>query len=480
MAANFLQRSRHASVFYFRRRVPDDLRILTGQTQVFRSLHTSDRCEAVLRARAVAVDSDRLFKELRSMAKKQKLFRTDFRLKFNLDESGKTSGVEVDAEPHEADAVKDVLATIIAAAAGAGETRSQVEASRNAVHSRGGSTAPTHGYGQAAPRLDEAIKAYVAAAAVKPNTARRYAPILRRVESFFGAETKLDAITQARFAEYAATINADDAADKTKTLYITTAGTFFTWCRGRYDRVPVLETKTLKPRRTTPGGKDRDAFSLEEMRTVMDAVKPLLKTEPHKFWITALGIFTGARREELAQLQINKEIAQNDGDSYWHIDITEANGGSVKTKAGWRIVPLHPALIEAGFLDYVAKLKAAGESRLFPSWRARTDPNHGGKTYGHKAGRWGGEQLQRLRKDGKIVRPKLSYFHSMRHALGNHLKQALVDERLIAAILGHEHGGITHNTYGKDYTIELLGNTLVHALPGYAGLLTVPPKEVTS
>src|ERR1700730_15302097 len=167
MAANFLQRSRHGSVFYFRRRVPDDLRILTGQTQLFRSLHTSDRREAALRARVVAVDSDHLFMKLRNMATKQKLFRTDFKLKFDLDEFGKPSGIEIDAEPHESEAVKGVVATIIAA----GKTRAQVEAGRNAAHSDGGSPTLEDGHGQAAPRLDEAIKAYVAAAAVKPNTA---------------------------------------------------------------------------------------------------------------------------------------------------------------------------------------------------------------------------------------------------------------------------------------------------------------------
>jgi len=460
MAANFLQKSRHGSVFYFRRRIPDDLRGLTGQTQVFRTLHTTDRREAVVRARALATESDRFFTELRHMAKKQKLFRTDFKLKFHLDESGKPSAIEVDAEAHESAAVNSALATVIAGVS-------------NAALKPAGQNSANRIVGRASEScLADAITAYDASSHLKPASARRYASVLDKVKAFFGAETELKAITQERFAKYAAMINADTKmADKTKNIYITVAGTFFTWCRSRHDDLPILQTRTLKPRRTTPESEDRAAFSLEDLRVLLDAVKPLRDVQPHHFWITALSAFTGARLEELAQLDIRKEIGQTDDGRYWYIDITEAGGGSVKTKASVRKVPLHPALIEAGFLVYLGELKAAGATRPFPQWKPRVDPRYAGKKYSHKASRWGSAQLARLEREGKISRPKAAYFHSMRHGLINHMKQRMVDEKISCAIVGHETGGIDQNRYGKQYDVSLLGDRMVEAMAGYADLL---------
>ncbi|WP_369679480.1 DUF6538 domain-containing protein, partial [Burkholderia ubonensis] len=69
MAANFLQRSRHDSVFYFRRRVPADLFDSIRKRQIYRSLDTTDRREAIIRARALAAQTDRFFASIRAMRK---------------------------------------------------------------------------------------------------------------------------------------------------------------------------------------------------------------------------------------------------------------------------------------------------------------------------------------------------------------------------------------------------------------------------
>jgi integrase len=221
-----------------------------------------------------------------------------------------------------------------------------------------------------------------------------------------------------------------------------------------------------------PGsGRERATFTIDELRVLLDEARQFRPREPHKFWITALAIYTGARAEELAQLNIHKDIARDADSGHWYIDIHEDDGGSVKTLAGWRKVPLHPVLINAGFLDYVDKLKKAGATRPFPGWKPRVDPTHGGQIFAHEAIKWSGRQLEKLRAAGKITRPKLTYLHSTRHALVNHLKQKLVDEGLRSAIVGQESGGINQNRYGKGYTVKLLGDTLVENLPEYATLI---------
>lgn len=92
--------------------------------------------------------------------------------------------------------------------------------------------------------------------------------------------------------------------------------------------------------------------------------------------------------------------------------------------------------------------------------------------YDQEAVKWSGRHIEKLQRHGLITAPKVTYFHSMRHALINNLKQAQVEEALRAALVGHEAGGINETRYGKQYAAQILGDTLVSKLPEYATLLT--------
>src|SRR5690606_20223968 len=72
-----------------------------------------------------------------------------------------------------------------------------------------------------------------------------------------------------------------------------------------------------------------------------------------EYWLPLLGLYTGARLEELCQLQ-KSDIRQTDGLHY--IDIHEDNDEENQTKSSSsnRRVPLHSHLIELGFLEFVA------------------------------------------------------------------------------------------------------------------------------
>jgi integrase len=467
MAAHFLQKSRHKSVYYFRRRIPDDLRLHTARRQIFRSLHTGDRREALIRARALAVEADSLFRELRAMAKNRSGVRTDYKMDFKLDEFGRVTDVSVDAETHEQDAVNSALATVLAGSGGAKAIGTTAADDSPSPIVSEASTRPSENCGTT---LSGAIAKYQESGGLKPTTARRYAPVLERVKAFFGAATPLAEITQSRFAKYAASIKGGSHAPKTMGLYIGTAGAFFNWCGSHFDDAPQISTRSLKPKRLAPARDDRAVFSTQELRCLVEAVAPVRASEPHKYWITVLGIFTGARLEELAQLGL-ENVKKDEASDFWFLDINGHDGRSLKTKASWRLVPLHPAVISSGLAQYVDHVRAAGHSRLFPQWKPRTDPKHGGLIYGHKISRWGGEQLALLRKHDQVTTPKTTYFHSMRHTLVNHLKQAMVDENLRAAIVGHEIGGINQNHYGKQYGVALLGGAMVKAMHLYADLL---------
>jgi len=403
------------------------------------------------------------------MTKKNKdnvdLLTTDLVMKYGLDEKG-NPWFNIDAEPDETEAAQQLIAS-------AGEAMATLKAATTGLNSPSGSTlaAPSRAL-PAGPTLEQAISAFTSGHQVKPTTARRYAPALGRLQAFLGAATPLTSITQSRFAEYAADVNAEEGpAPKTKGMCITTGGTFFKWCASRYDHAPAISTNTLKIKRKEPEREERAAFTMNELQAILAAAATLRDKEPHKFWITAILIFTGMRVEELCQLNPHADLQLDAESGYWCFAIHGRDGNSVKTRAGWRQVPLHPALIEAGIFAYVATLKAASADKLFPQWKPRVDPKHGGSSYGHKAITWSGIQLQKLRTAGLVTTPKTTYFHSMRHALVNNLKQAMVDESIRAALVGHEMGGINNNRYGKGYGVKLLGDTLVEKLPEYSRLL---------
>jgi integrase len=120
------------------------------------------------------------------------------------------------------------------------------------------------------------------------------------------------------------------------------------------------------------------AFKLDELKRLFGG--PEMKafaSNPERvdcYWLPTVGLFTGARVNELCQLNPQADILQDLESGIWHFWInteTEADAGIVKSvKTGdARRVPIHKKLIELGFLEHVKSLKARGAKRLFQSWQ---------------------------------------------------------------------------------------------------------------
>jgi len=76
-------------------------------------------------------------------------------------------------------------------------------------------------------------------------------------------------------------------------------------------------------------------------------------------WLPLLAAYTGARRAELVQLR--KQDIKFDHDSNRHYILITDLAGSVKTENSIRQVPIHPRILDAGFLEFVE----ASNDRLF-------------------------------------------------------------------------------------------------------------------
>ncbi len=142
----------------------------------------------------------------------------------------------------------------------------------------------------------------------------------------------------------------------------------------------------------------RAVFTPEDLKLLFHS-KEYLEDKfnpPYKFWVSVIGLFTGARLEEICQLDLD-DIKKVDG--IWCMDINSKGAKSVKTVAGERLVPLHPFLVEdLKLINYVDLLKETGIKSLFPKLK-RTE-KYG---YGHRVSGWFGAYKK------KVGRVKIYY-----------------------------------------------------------------------
>jgi integrase len=251
-------------------------------------------------------------------------------------------------------------------------------------------------------------------------------------------ETKGKTINELMSMEGIATISARRAS-----THISNLTGFFGWAADNgYVKENVFAGMRIKAAKTSRGD-DREAFTVDQLRTIFRhlTVNPegLVRSDTHK-WGTLIGMFSGMRLNEVAQLDL-ADIKQ-DGE-VWYFDVTlDGNESkSLKTIASERRVPVHRRLIDCGLLEFVAVQRSRGIERLFPdlSYSAANG-------YGRNLGRWFNESLlPRL----EIKKQQLVY-HSLRHTMATRLLQADAPEKHVPAIMGHSQTGMTYNTYFKD------------------------------
>ncbi|MDI4637372.1 MULTISPECIES: site-specific integrase [Halomonadaceae] len=180
----------------------------------------------------------------------------------------------------------------------------------------------------------------------------------------------------------------------------------------------------------------RSTFTGDDLTKIFEAIQH--QNKPFKYWLPYLGLYTGARLNELCQLY-TKDIKVVDGIPCIHIQQTMPDQ-HLKTENAERVIPVHSKLIELGFLEYVDSL--ADSSRLFPELTRHK--KHG---YSAQPSKW----FARLRQSIGLIGDERKDFYSFRHTVADHLKQKGISENLIGGLLGHTTGGITNNRYGKDF-----------------------------
>ena len=155
-------------------------------------------------------------------------------------------------------------------------------------------------------------------------------------------------------------------------------------------------------------------------------------------WVVLIAMYSGMRLGEIVQLRV-ADVRREAGVDFF--DLSEEGGRKLKTEAGARQIPIHPALVDAGILELVSARRAAGLVDLLP--RAPTDVGHQRPT--NALSKWFG----RFRHGLGITSPGKT-FHATRHTFADALRSS-ADGRdaLCDQILGHEPGGVGARVYTR-------------------------------
>jgi len=218
--------------------------------------------------------------------------------------------------------------------------------------------------------------------------------------------------------------------------------------------------------------------------------------ENAKFWIPLMAAFSGARLEEICQLKTS-DIKTDKETGILYADITEGGTAAdgekkkAKSKSSIRPIPIHSALVEIGFMEYVSarkkdatdkalfKLKRDNQGRLgkgFSNWFSRFEARQGGRTaLGY---------IERCGVESKGVRDGQRWtktFHSFRHAAIDNLRNnktlpsgEYILETHIGIVMGHTKEKLETAQYGQNRSQLELRKDVIEAI----GFPTVDFKAI--
>lgn len=218
---------------------------------------------------------------------------------------------------------------------------------------------------------------------------------------------------------------------------------FFTWAIRTKRYAGVNPIKDIPRPSMNNADRGAEPFRPDELKKIFQPSIFAAMKRPHQFWGPLLGLFTGARSNELAQLRLSDFIEDS---GIRCIDITHDPKGGTQTKNAdsKRTLPLHPTLWAIGLQDYLDDLKEIGADRLFPNLPA--DKHDKREKY---LSRDFNENL--LGKLG-MRKARVKVFHSFRDTMMSKLAASgKVHPDHIDDWIGHARQGVG----GKHYNAEL-------------------------
>jgi len=201
----------------------------------------------------------------------------------------------------------------------------------------------------------------------------------------------------------------------------------------------------------------RNPFTEDDLKIIFAPENLPKNGHPEQFWAPLIALFTGARISEICQLHRIDIVKRNE---FYTISINDEEEKRVKSKAGKRIIPIHPILIEIGFVEYMNDMKKFG-NQIFPTVK----PDIFGYFGKEPSRRWANYS------DKIGITDKTKVFHSFRSTANITLIDAGIEEEKRCAFIGHDHNTVNSKVYGhkgnnerSKFTPEFLFNLIIPVL----------------
>ncbi|TSK08811.1 MAG: site-specific integrase [Geobacter sp.] len=233
---------------------------------------------------------------------------------------------------------------------------------------------------------------------------------------------------------------------KTVNKHVARIGSLLKYCHEQ-EVIPRNPATGLQLSLKQRADEERSAYTLTDIKNII-AHLPVEPETPERYWIPLIGLYSGLRLNEICQLHVEDVVKVED---YWCFDINDSGNKRLKNATSARVIPVHPKLMEIGFMRYYEACKEAKQPRLWMNLELIR--LHG---YTNGIGKW----YARFNREYVTEDPK-RVFHSMRHTVADMLKQKGISEAAIAEILGHAHATITSGRYGKRYQPKVLLDALM-------------------
>lgn len=473
--------------YYYRRRVPVELVALYGKAEHQQALGTSKRAEADKLARQAAVELDRIFDKLRAEAKQplatdgvmgleempieeweagEVAWESEAAGIANHDRQAARAARIAKRRQQRVDEMKDAIRGVL------GDTHAHA----HIVQALTAPTMVTQLPAEATPTtietrpvdrsLDTLVRQWEKARSPESRAALAFYRSVERFNKRVG-KVAVPRITKLQIVELKDALEAEGVGPSSIDQTLNNLRTLFTFAIGQawIDTNPATGVKRE--------GKKQHAKSARppfDLATINRIFSNRIYTEGHRpdagrgeaaYWLPLLGLYTGARIEELCQLRpediCEESYRDTDGSvkSCWVMRLIESeeHGQGVKNAYSYRRIPIHTTLLDRGFVKYAQQQK--GKPRVFHELRK--------DKHGVESSLWSAWWISRmLRTECAPTSPKM-VFHSFRHTFKDVCRECGISKELGDALQGHSEGDASSNYGGEFYPLR----PLVEAMQKY-------------
>jgi len=212
---------------------------------------------------------------------------------------------------------------------------------------------------------------------------------------------------------------------------------------------PFKDVRLIKPSRQE---KSRLPFTPQDLERIFSSpvyahgLRPLGGAGEAAYWLPLIALYSGMRLEEIGQL-CYEDIKEEAG--IWYFDLVHQpeKGKTLKNDSSCRRVPIHPDLIERGFLQQIDQDTASKSKRIFALLTSA-----GTRQLTASWSQWFGRYLRQV----VGITDKRKTFHSFRHTFKDACREAMIPKEVHDRLTGHSSSDVGDGYGGTHYPLKPL------------------------